>query len=378
MDKTKHSPKYNEIFSKCLLCGACYHACPRDINTPEMIIEARENGANIGGLANFKKLLIQKSLSSSALLPKAATAVHSVKKMADKLLPAESGLRLKLALFEKSEAHQKPGFSQSLQSSQTETGTSTAAYFPGCLANYLKQDIALASVSCLKKICGIDTISPPQQSCCGMAAYAAGNKDEAVKLAKKNIVAFSAHPFSDVPIVTSCATCYAHLRSYRELLQDDKEWKDKAESFANRVWEFTSFLLKNITPGFQFHQQKAKKKNVFYHDPCHLRFPKKNEQKIVQQPRSLLTMLPNLAISELPDGPQCCGQGGLFNIAHQEDSQAICKSMLAKLSETKAKTVITTCSGCLMQIQEGLNRHKSTIKAKHLAIFFSEYLDPAR
>ncbi len=372
----EHSQNYNEIFSKCLLCGACYQACPRDINTPELIVDARENGAKIGGFANFKKLLIQKSLSSPSLLPQAAAYLPTIKKVADKLLPVSSGLRTKLALFESDPYHQKTGFIKSLQGIQEEGYTKKAAYFPGCLANYLMQDIGAATVNCLKQICATDTIAPPEQSCCGMAAYASGNMQEALHLATKNILAFSSPPYADLPIVTSCATCYAHLRSYRELFKDDKEWQQKAESFADRVCEFSSFLLTNISSEFQFKGQRDNQRNVFYHDPCHLRFPKKNEKPIVNEPRQLLAKIQGLTLNELEDGPQCCGQGGLFNICHPDDSQAICSSLLAGLFKTEAEVVLTTCSGCLIHIREGLSQKKSALKAEHLSLFLNEYLDP--
>jgi Fe-S oxidoreductase len=45
--------------------------------------------------------------------------------------------------------------------------------------------------------------------------------DEAKKLARRNITAFYDSPF---PILTSCASCYTHLRSYPDLLADDPDW----------------------------------------------------------------------------------------------------------------------------------------------------------
>jgi glycolate oxidase iron-sulfur subunit len=374
----KHSQAYNEIFSKCLLCGACYQACPRDINTPELIVKARENGAGTGGLASFKKLLIRKSLSSPSLIPHTAGAIQAFRALAERVLPEESGLRIKLSLFKSEHPAAKKSFIQSIRLSPHKTHTARVAYFPGCLANYLKQDIAAATGSCLKRLCRTEMVAPAEQTCCGMAAYAAGDKKEALSLAKKNIAAFGAPPYADLPIFTSCATCYTHLRSYRELFKSDQKWHAKAESFSQRVCEFSSFLLTNITVEFQFTPAPSNKENVFYHDPCHLRFLKNQGKPIVDAPRSLLTKVPGVTLIELPDGPQCCGHGGLFNITYPEDSRAICSSLLSSLFTTEADTVVTTCSGCLMQIQENLARLQSSIKVRHLAVFLNAHLGPLR
>ncbi|HSH13366.1 MAG TPA: (Fe-S)-binding protein, partial [Desulfurivibrionaceae bacterium] len=51
------SPAYREIFSRCLLCGACRHACPRGLDLPGLVAEARSDFPRLTGSGSFAKLL---------------------------------------------------------------------------------------------------------------------------------------------------------------------------------------------------------------------------------------------------------------------------------------------------------------------------------
>jgi len=366
----KQSSRSREILSKCLLCGACYDACPRDIDTPALIIKARgEKGAE-NGLADYKKFLIQKSLLHPGSLP----IIKSGSRLLSAVLPQESGLRIKLSILNNDNQGINKGFAASLkQQNPTNKNGPQAAYFTGCLANYLQQDIAKSAVELLNKCCGIEAITPQKQSCCGMAAHGSGSPNDAVTLAKKNIAAFSLPPYNKLKIFTSCATCYTHLRSYPELLQDDPTWQQKAASFSLRVCEFSSFLLDNLKQN-PVKKKSAGRQNVFYHDPCHLRFPPKGEPAITSPPRELLGMIPGLKLVEPAKGPLCCGQGGLFNISHPKTSQEICHELLTGCYAARAEIITTTCSGCLSQIIEVLARERSAIKAIHLANLLAGHL----
>ena len=367
----KQSSHFSEIFSKCLLCGACYQACPRNIDTPALIIQAREEYSSSINLGSFQKLLIQKSLSRPALLPVLKAGGH----LLAGFLPKDSGLRLKLALFETTTLPPNRSFIESLQLKNDPLSNSNkVAYFTGCLANYLQQNIAEASVTCLKKLCNTLTIAPKEQTCCGMAATAAGAREDAISLAKKNIAVFQKPPYLDLPIFTSCATCYAQLKSYPDLLAAEPAWHTRAKDFASLVYEFSTYLLSHVDQAVIPKIRGTKQINVFYHDPCHLRFPKHNEAKVISEPRKLLSMFPKITVKELPNGPHCCGQGGLFHISHPETSNQICGKLLSDCDAPNVQIVATTCSGCLMQIHEGLARIKSETKAIHLASLLNEYL----
>jgi len=360
----KKSARGVEILSKCLLCGACYQACPRSINIPEIVIRARESGRLVRGLGDFKKFIGQRALSA----PGALTVVRESARLLDAILPAESGLRLRLIPLLGEREGSSKGVAVTLKVSSSNT-TPRIAYFMGCLANHLQPEIALASIHLLQGLAGYTTTTPKEQRCCGMASGAAGDRPTAIKLAQENIRAFSAPPFADLKIFTSCATCCSRLRNYPSLFIDDPKWHKRAQDFSSRVVEFSTFLQTTANlRSPKRHPKKAQARlRVIYHDPCHLRFPCDNSPPIISEPRALIASLPGIELIEPPQGPRCCGQGGLFNIAHPATSQKLADSFISPFLQMHPDIITTTCSGCLTQIRQALIRHQSTVKAVHLA-----------
>lgn len=368
------SKQFSDILSKCLLCRACQNACPRDLDIPSMIIAARAETSQITGVGSVKKLLARHVLAKPPLLnflSKAAGPFNLIPGV-----PKESGLHVKF---------QDNNFFSDNNTSKTNLSKHQPfpspqkpqiLYFSGCLAKYMQPAIANAASLLLEKLCQRTLINPSNQSCCGMAGLAAGDKKQATELAKKNIRLFSQLANKNLPIFTSCATCFTQLRTYPELFPSNSEWQERAISFAGRVHEFSSFLLKNIQPNTSF-RDDLDAVNVLYHDPCHLRFTHKSAliqtTPTTRPPRELLKLLPNVTISELPHGPQCCGQGGLFSIAHPDLSQKI-SSMTTDLSTSGAQIVLTSCTGCLSQWHKSLTAAGSNVRAMHLAIFLAHRL----
>ena len=109
---------------------------------------------------------------------------------------------------------------------------------------------------------------------------------------------------------------------------------------------------------------------VFYHDPCHLRF----KLHITEEPRELLKLFPDIVLQELPEGPQCCGQGGLFQLAHPDLALQVYEKLMQDFEKLETSTVVTACSGCLLQWQAGLRKEENDKRALHLAVFIARLL----
>ena len=370
--KTLHIPEATtelaEIFSKCLLCGACHAVCPRGINIPALIIDARASLPQVTGFSSFAKYLAQQALTHPLLLATLTKAARPLGLLPE-TLPAESGLRLSLA-------SPLPDLSPSALplSKQTMPSTldpaATALYFRGCLAQHLAPTISLAAEALLARLCNYQLLAPDQQGCCGLAAKSAGDLDQAKSLARRTINLFSGEGIRELPVFTSCASCYACLKGYPALLANDPVWHDQAQIFASRVWEFSSFILQHGSPSAadQFrHDLPAQ--TIVYHDPCHLRLA-----GLTAPPRELLRQVPGLKCLELPHGPQCCGQGGLFHIAHANLSRAIAKPLVDDFLSTGAESVVTSCSGCLLQWQQSLAKTGIKAHATHLALILAPQL----
>lgn len=373
-----NTAEFGDILSKCLLCGACRNACPRGIDIPATIIEARSNAKQFKK-DGFKKKGIRQLLSSPRLLK----TLTSITKLASSYssLPEDSGLNLRLAGLDLSITTPGKSFTDSQKiRSQSALPDNAVLYFTGCLANHLTPNIARSSTNLLKKLCSLESYAPGRQGCCGMASLTAGDYEQAVTLAKRNIETFSAKAIADLPIFTSCSTCYSALRQYPALFKQDKAWEQKADQFAQRVCEFSSFLLKNQQVKHTASDSTPRDNNpqLFYHDPCHLRYGHSTgsapHPSITSEPRELLKATTGITPLELPNGPQCCGQGGLFHISHPELSSQVQHSLVNNVRRLDAQVIVTTCSGCLLQWKSAMPKTQPTPQCLHLAEFINRFL----
>ena len=361
LDPAQASAAYAEILSQCLLCGACSSVCARGLDPPARFLAGRERLEKSAGSQVLLRAITRKALANPALL---ATIAGLGRALLDRL-PADSGLRLRLGLPQERAALSD---SPSEKISQENVGQPALAFFPGCYATHMHREIGTATERIAAAFTGNPRLRPKQQCCCGLAAENGGDLSTARRLAKQNILAFAG---STLPILTSCASCYSQLRRYPQLFADDPEWQEKAETFADRLLEFSTFVAQAMAadPTFRF-ASPATPRTVFYHDPCHLRFP----AGITTPAREILRAIPGLRLAELPHGPQCCGQGGLFHLAQPELAATIGNRLLNQLAQAAPDLVTTTCSGCLIHIQQGLGHGPAQPEVLHLALLLAELL----
>jgi glycolate oxidase iron-sulfur subunit len=376
LQKGERSAHYADIFSKCLLCGACLDVCPRALDTPRLVIDIRSELPKISGLS-FLKYVSRKALVHPVLLTGLTRAGAAANSLLGDMLPKESGMRLRLLGFEKGTLQSsKEGYLARIKKetprqkgSQDTEKPYAVNYFTGCLANHLQPEIAESTQFLVAKATGNNANVIHEQTCCGMAAMASGGMEEALDLAKKNIKAFEEN---SLPILTSCSSCYYQLKSYCELFAGDPDWLERAKRFAGRVQEFSTYFLNKfseISPAVN-RSVSQKGQKVFYHDPCHLRF----KLQMTREPRDLLKLFKDVDLQELPGGPQCCGHGGLFQLAHPDLAQQVQERLMKDFASLQVNSVVTACSGCLLQWQLGLRTKEDDGKALHLAVFIARLL----
>lgn len=351
------TPAYEDIFSKCLLCGACTRACPRGIDVNRETIRARSGFSRFYGRHGFQKYLARQALRHPEILGAAGRLGRTAGRLTRRL-PPDSGLRLRLAMFEPPVA-EVPAAPAPVSRPIPQAAALT--WFPGCAAEYLFPEIASACRDLLAGH-GFDLVVPEGLGCCGLAHHAAGDGATALALARRNIEILERRPG---PILISCASCFAHLRHYRDLLADDPLWQERAAAVGDRLEEMMQFLDGLAATAAPEHIGAAAKRplRVFYHDPCHLR----HEVAIAREPRRLLQRAAGVDLVELPGGPQCCGQGGLFHIGAPELAALIRDDLAAKVLALQPDIVTSTCSGCLMQWKTALTAAGSPVKVMHLA-----------
>ena len=88
---------------------------------------------------------------------------------------------------------------------------------------------------------GCEVSIPAAKGCCGALHVHAGIRDEARKLARKNIDALVDGGFD--AIITNAAGCGSTLKEYGELLEHDPDYAEKARRFSALVKDVTNFWL---------------------------------------------------------------------------------------------------------------------------------------
>ncbi len=370
LTESDRTSAYGEILSKCLLCGACKDACSRGLDTPQLVISSRIGFSKLTGSSFLKhisnKALVQPTLFSG--LVKAAQAGEHLLAM----LPKNSGLRMRLAFFRDSDLQlPEKGYIESLDSNseatQAANDNKVCSYFVGCYANHMKVEVAQATDKLVSYTTGSRPFAPRDQACCGLPAHGAGDADMARRLAEQNISAFE---ITNTPILVSCDSCYSHLNKYPELFEEGSKWQKRAHDFVKRLQEFSNYFDKVLAEQNVevVEQNKSGRRRIFYHDPCHLRFG----NEFTEASRRLLSKFPSVQLIELPGGPQCCGQGGLFQLAHPDLSIKIRDHLLDEFLKLPVDTVTTSCSGCLLQWRQGLASCGKSVEVKHLAELLCE------
>lgn len=350
---------FQDLFSRCLLCGACEDACPRGLALTGIIAKTRARFPRLHGAHPLLKLGARTALAHPRLLEGLVHAGLALRHL--HALPRDSGLRLKLDLLDERAPASPPIAPLALG------GQGGLTLFLGCHARHLVPSIG-RDLHRLLLASGETPVNLAGEVCCGLAARAAGDPQQAHDLARRNLDALAR---SQGPVVVACASCFAGLRAYPELLADDPDYAAKAAELARRVVEVSCYLLgrlDQVTPRFRVEQPLR----LHYHDPCHLRF----REGITAPPRRLLAAVKGAQLLDLPEARSCCGHGGLFDLGYPELSAAI----FSRLQETVAKAapdlVLTGCSGCLMQWQAGLARTGGRTKALHLVSFLARALVP--
>lgn len=339
--------KAESIQSLCLGCERCKAFCPAGIDIPRLIRELRTRITGKKGLPAGSKFLLETVLPNRGLfhgLIKAAS-------LAQKPFVREGARVRHLPLFLAgiTQGRTLPAIAGrpfrslagNLPVPQKPKGK--VGFFAGCLIDFVYPRIGEAVYKNLTGM-GYQVVFPADQTCCGLPASYLGAPGPAARIARQNIEAFG----EDCRyIVTACPTCASFLkRDYPGLLRDDMEWAGRAERFAARVVDFSSFISRQ---GFR-PAGRPTGTRITYHDSCHLR----RNLSVYREPRELLAGAGyDLVEMKWPD--RCCGFGGSYSMRFPEISGPVLEAKIKDILETGAGIVATDCPGCLLQLSGGLD-----------------------
>jgi glycolate oxidase iron-sulfur subunit len=362
---------YIEHMELCLACRGCETACPSGVPYGRMIeaaragIEAqRERSLPVRLFRNF---IFSRLLPSRFVLESVGAGLYLYQASGLQKLVRASGVLKLLGNLERIEALapsiEVPFFFSKVGRTFPAEGTTRhrVAFMAGCIANLTFCRLNEATIRVLQKN-GCEVVVVDGQTCCGALHVHSGLKEEAQKLARRNIDAVLGGNFD--AIITNAAGCGSTLKEYDELLEDDEEYREKAVQFSSLMRDVTEFLASIEMNG----RLGSLPYTVTYQDSCHLL----HGQRIKTAPRKLLRAIPGIKYREMPNADVCCGSAGIYNVVQNEMAMRILERKMDAVDATKADVVATANPGCLLQLRAGVAQRGDDRRVVHVVELLDE------
>jgi Fe-S oxidoreductase len=358
------------VVESCLNCKSCRTICPAGVDVSDLILKKRAEHPNRlagwifrlqAGGGWFDSLL--RWLGKTQQLwdrPGLRRIIESVAAPLMKGLAATARLPHDLVLPKLAARHLRERYA-GLVPTDTRPQPNGVAYFHGCAANYFDDGVGDAVIGVLRKH-GVEPALPPQR-CSGTPIQTYGHQDLAREGARFNLQSLA--PYET--IVTGCASCTLMLKDYPTLFAEGEE-RMQAEQLAKKVVHITEFATRSPRQP-PMAQSAGRTKCVTYHSSCHLR-----AAGVTKEPRKVLSSLPGVNFTEMPDADRCAGGAGTFIVKDYETAQKIFERKARAVEQSGADVVATSCPACMIQLKNGLQER---VEVKHVAQLLHEAYEAA-
>ncbi|SMY32463.1 Lactate utilization protein A [Photobacterium malacitanum] len=228
-------------------------------------------------------------------------------------------------------------------------------FFVTCLGDTVKAEVAKKTVQLLEQL-KCEVIFPERQGCCGQPALNSGYIEKSKPAMKSMIEAFE---INDYPIVTPAGSCAASIKKYPHYLEDEPEWAARAQKVADRLFELTQFVVRQL--GVENVGARLEGKGV-YHPSCSLI----RKLGVREEPLILLNNVEGLELLPIDNQETCCGFGGTFSVKMSEISGEMVTEKVQHISAVKPDFLIGADISCLLNIGGRISREGQPIKVMHI------------
>jgi len=355
-------PSFRLHIDRCLNCRACETACPSGVQYGQLLEATRAAIPSRSRTETaIRSVVLNRIFTTPWMLDAAGIGMRFYQKSGLQAVARASGLLNRLPLnLGKLEALLPPMQGGVARATLPEiipargSQRCRVALITGCVQDQFFSLTNSATARVLA-INGCEVIVPRGQVCCGALHTHGGERETARALARRNIALFETTS-ADFYIINATG-CGSTLKEYHHLLADDREWADRAHRFTSKVRDVSEFLA-SIELNRNFGEIRGR---VTYQDACHLI----HGQKISEQPRALIQMIPGLELVEMPESDTCCGSAGIYNVTQYDLSMQLLERKVDNLAATKANLVVAGNPGCIIQIAHGVRQRGLPIEVIH-------------
>jgi glycolate oxidase iron-sulfur subunit len=355
------TPQWVKHFDTCLGCMACMPACPSGVDYGKLIEATRGQIARHYPRPRaetwYRRFLFNTLTSPGRLralrwplLAYQRTGLQSIVRRTRVLDRLPEHLRAMEALL--------PGLKKKaavLQVTPAEGATrGRVGLLLGCVQREFLSHVNAATTRVLSAE-GYEVVAPGAQPCCGALSMHAGEEESALAFARQMIDVFDRAGVEI--IVTNAAGCGSNMKDYGYLLRDDPEYAPRARRFSASCKDITEFLAEIPSRAVR-HRLSMR---VAYHDACHLQ----HAQGVREQPRSLLSQIPDLHLTEIPESAICCGSAGIYNLVQPKTAAALGDRKAQLIVPLNVDVVATGNPGCILQLQSALARRGVNVPVVH-------------
>lgn len=232
--------------------------------------------------------------------------------------------------------------------------------YVGCETAYNKQMHGTArSIAKLLDAAGVDFgFLGNDERCCGEPVLNAGEVGYMVELAKNNIGLFE-KTGAEI-IVTVSPHCSNTFKSFYT-----------KQGLKPRVMHYTEFLH-SLLKEKKLDIPKTALKDVTYHDPCVL----SRTDGFISGPREMLSLAvaePLIEMDHSAENSICCGGGG-DRMFLEFSGERLADQRIDEAKASGAKTLVTSCPYCVMNLHDSSSTRKAGIEVKDLAEILGEAL----
>ena len=367
-------PQVYEMLFNCLVCKSCMTNCPTKVNFDRIMLALRAALVRKNGLPWLKKMIFS-TLKHPKLFDAGMRVGAALQGLAFKteeggkaISPRSPFARVGGSIGFDSEK-QMPGLNITpLRDRVPEVvkvadATMKVAFFTGDSLNYFYPDAGQDLIDVLVAN-NIEVHIPKAQNCCGVPVLVHGDVETVRTLARNNIDTFDKTGCEY--LITGCGSCGgAWQHDYTEILAADPAYGPKAEYWAKRTYDISTFLTRII----KLRQPTGRVDRVVtYHDSCHL----KKTMKVFAEPREILKDIPGITFKEMSAPDACCGSGGSYVLSHHETSAVIGRKKAEDINRTQADTVSVGCPACMMQLLDNVHRAGGQQEVVHYISLLAE------